>query len=80
MEFTIHFRTSTGSVISVKRIASGSSSVVAETVYRIPSQVRYSKGRIPPTIKTTSPGKRIHSINAFTGLPRNFKLRASKYP
>ena len=40
MELTIHFNPSTGSVISVKRRASGSSSVVRGTVWRMPNQVR----------------------------------------
>src|SRR5689334_1285584 len=75
-----HCKPSTVSVISATRRASGSSSVVTETVCRMPSQVKYSNGKIPPIMKTASPGNRIHSMNAFTGFPRNFSVRASKYP
>src|SRR6476620_3410872 len=71
MEVRKHY----GSLTSANRTVSGSSAGVGGTVWRIPSQHRYSTGKTPPAINTASPGSRSHSRNAFASLVRNLRLR-----
>src|SRR5512135_1759013 len=59
---------------------SGRESVVGVVLPRTPSQHKYRSGRTPPTIKSTSPGRRIHSSSVFRSLDKNLSERASKYP
>src|SRR5215472_997075 len=59
-----------GSRTSVNRMSNGCPTPGLNLVRQTPSQVRYTTGKTPPTMKTASPGRRSHSRSLFVRLVR----------
>src|SRR5215469_6463524 len=59
-----------GSRTSVSRMSGGCPTPALNLVREAPTQVRYTTGRTPPTMKTASPGRRSHSRSLFVRLVR----------